>query len=103
MSNSEPPIWFWLLPLGALTVGIVILFRWPAYARSVLQQWAAAQRFEVLDSKRSFWCGGFSWWTTSHQRIVFFVRVRDDSGREHSGWVRFSRPNLVQLVTGKYK
>jgi hypothetical protein len=103
MNNSEPPFWLFLLPLVGLTAGIVILFRWPAYARSVLQQWASAKRFEVLDSKQSFWCGGFSWSVTSHQQVVFFVRVRDDLGHERSGWVRFSRPTLVQLFTGKYE
>ena len=89
MSHSEPPIWFWLLPLGALTVGIVILFRWPAYARSVLHRWASAKRYEVLHFERCFFCGPFPWWTTSQKQMVFFVTIRDDSGRERSGWLRF--------------
>ena len=54
MSNSEPPYWLFLLPLLALTIGTVSLLRWPAYARSVLAQWAHAKRYEVLIFERCF-------------------------------------------------
>jgi hypothetical protein len=89
MNNSEPPIWFWLLPLAMLTFGLVYLFRRPAFARSVLQRWASSKRYEILRFERCFYCGQFPLWTTSHKQMVFFVTIRDDSGRERSCWLRF--------------
>jgi len=89
MSNSEPPFWLWLMPVAALIFGFVI-YRWHIWrGRSALQQWASTKRFEILESKRCFFCGAFPWWTTSQKQTVFFVTVRDDSGRERSGWLRF--------------
>jgi hypothetical protein len=90
MKNSEPPLWLlWLLPLIFLTLSVLILRRWPAYARSILHRWAVTKRYEILHFERCFFCGAFPWWTTSQRQMVFFVTVRDDSGRERSGWIRF--------------
>ena len=80
------------IPGIAVIVVIVIWYRLAISRwRSAVQQWAAAKRFELLQFQRCFFSGGFRWWTTSHKQIVFFVKVRDDSGRERSGWVRFGR------------
>jgi hypothetical protein len=89
MSNSEPPFWFWLMPVAVIIFGFFI-HRWHIRrGRSALERWALAKRFEILQSKRCFFCGAFPWWTTTQKQTVFFVTVRDDSGRERSGWLRF--------------
>ena len=91
MDNSLPPFWVYVFVGILLTVVVGYLFWWPSYVRSILQRWASVNKFEILHFKRCFYCGGFSWWTTSHKQMVFFVRVRDDSGHERTGWVKFGR------------
>jgi hypothetical protein len=91
MSNSEPPYLLFLLPFVALAVGVGYLAWWPSYSRSILQRWASAKHFELLQFRRCFLHGGFSWWRTSYKQMVFFVKVRDDSGHERTGWVKFGR------------
>jgi hypothetical protein len=88
--SSFDPHWLLLLPFPiGVTFIIVYLFRRPAFALSVLQRWASSKRYEILRYDRCFYCGPFPWWTTSHQQMVFFVTIRDDSGRERSCWLRF--------------
>jgi hypothetical protein len=89
--NQSPNFWLFLIPAAVLAVMVGYLFWWPSYSRSILLRWASGKHFELLQSKRCFLHGGFSWWTTSYRQIVFFVRVRDDSGRERTGWVKFGR------------
>jgi hypothetical protein len=89
MNNQPVPDWLYLLPVLALSVGIGILFWHPSRARSVLQRWALAKRYEILKFERCFFCGPFPWWKTSHKQMVFFITIRDDSGQERSGWVKF--------------
>jgi hypothetical protein len=79
-----------IIPGIAAIVIVVIYYRLDiSRSESVLQRWAAARRFEILHSQRCFFSGGFRW--CSHKQTVFSVKVRDDLGHEHSGWVRFGR------------
>jgi hypothetical protein len=57
-------------------------------ARAILQKWAAANRFELLEIKRPFFSGGFSFFTTSRGQVVYWVRIRDARGKQRAGWVR---------------
>ena len=57
-------------------------------SRSVLEQWRSKNGFEILHSEhRNLFRGPFSW-TTSRGQTVYYVRVRDDKGKERSGWIR---------------
>jgi hypothetical protein len=57
-------------------------------SRLVLQQWAAANGFEITHFEfRSLRTGPF-FWTGSGKEAVYYVRVRGKDGRERSGWVR---------------
>ena len=51
-------------------------------ARHALRRWADFNGFEILDLDLRLFSKGFIKW------YVYFVRVRDKSGRERSGWVR---------------
>jgi hypothetical protein len=87
--NTSQVYWGFLAGAGAAAFGFII-YRWHiSRGRSALQRWALDKRFEILRSKRCFFCGPFPWWTTSQKQTVFFVTVRDGSGRERSGWLRF--------------
>ena len=57
-------------------------------SRSILEQWAAEQGFEIVHREyRSFRRGPF-FWTTSKGQTVYYVTVRDSTGNQRSGWVR---------------
>lgn len=73
----------------ALCFGLVFLHRkMVARANVILQNWARQHDLELVHFERSFFTGGFGWLTTSRNQVVYFVRVRDRSQRERSGWVR---------------
>ena len=57
-------------------------------SRSVLEQWAEANGYEILHSEfRNLFRGPF-FWTSSKGQTVYYVRVRGRDGHERSGWVR---------------
>ena len=57
-------------------------------SRSVLEQWANRSGYQILHSEyRNFVRGPF-FWTTSKGQTVYYVTVRDDTGRVRNGWVR---------------
>lgn len=55
----------------------------------MLNQWAERSHFELLHSRERRFLEGtpFSFWT-SHRTPNYFVKVRDQQGRERSGWVQ---------------
>lgn len=80
-----------VLALGVVVLAIVA-FAYLAWhfsrSRSVLEQWADENGFEILSSEyRNLFRGPFSW-TTSKGQTVYYVRVRDRQGTERTGWVR---------------
>jgi hypothetical protein len=89
MSNFDPH-WLLLLPFPVgVTFAIVLLFRRSSHARSGLERWASTKKYVILHFEKCFFCGAFPWWTTSQKQMVYFVTIRDDSGRERSCWLRF--------------
>ena len=57
-------------------------------SRSLLQQWAAENGYEILHSEyRTVFRGPF-FWTTSKGQTVYYVKIRDRDGNERTGWVR---------------
>jgi hypothetical protein len=57
-------------------------------SRSLLEQWAADNGFEILEREyRTFRRGPF-FWTSSKNQAVYHVKVRDREGNVRSGWVR---------------
>jgi hypothetical protein len=75
------------LVVAALVIGSL---QWRiSRSRFLLEQWAVKNGFDILHSEsRDLFQGPF-FWTTSRGQTVFYVRVRDDQGRERSGWIRF--------------
>jgi hypothetical protein len=58
-------------------------------AKAILRSWAAEAGFQVLNFQMKYIdTGPFKWWTNGRGQVVYRVRVRDDSGKERSGWVR---------------
>jgi hypothetical protein len=83
--------------LGSVVIAAVLVggTLW-AYSRerrrgsSILRTWAEENKFEVLFSEPRVLlrAGPFPYWKNPKQP-VFFVRVRDEQGKQRSGWVRF--------------
>lgn len=57
-------------------------------SRSVLETWADANGFEIVRSEYCHFMRGPFFWTTSKGQSVYYVTVRDPSGRVRTGWVR---------------
>jgi hypothetical protein len=78
--------------IAALLIGGVLAFyRWGGRRdSSILRKWAEENRLQVLLSERRVLLGRgpFSYWRAPKQ-TVYFVRVRDQQGKERSGWLRF--------------
>jgi hypothetical protein len=69
-------------------------------SRSLLKQWGDENGFDILQSEyRNLFRGPFSL-TTSRGQTVYYVRVRDNEGKEHSGWIRCGGW-IMGLVTDK--
>jgi hypothetical protein len=58
-------------------------------SRSLLEQWGVKNGFEILHSDYRFMFRGPFSLTTGRGQTVFYVRVRDNKGKERSGWIRF--------------
>ena len=83
--NNIPQILLFLF-VGSVVIGSIVWHY--SRSRSVLEQWANEHGFEILHSEyRTLFRGPF-FWTTSRGQTVYYVRVRDRQGTEHTGWVR---------------
>ena len=57
-------------------------------SRSLLEQWAMENGYELLHTEhRNLFRGPF-FWTSSKGQTVYYVKVRDRNGATRSGWVR---------------
>jgi hypothetical protein len=83
MDNAFPAIG--ILALVALFVAI-LLFRY-SRAKSILEQWAATNEYEIVSSEHR-WLGGPFLWGTSASQEVYYVTIRTPNGRIRKGWVR---------------
>jgi hypothetical protein len=73
--------------LAVVTVVLVLSALYSLRRRQLLKNWAKNNGLKILHSKaRIFFCGPFTWSSLRHQ-TVYSIRVRDQGGRERSGWV----------------
>jgi hypothetical protein len=76
--------------LGIIAVvGFVVLIMTLHYtrARSILEQWAGENGYEIISREHSF-MGGRFWWRKSKDQEVYYVTVRTPEGEVRRGWVR---------------
>jgi hypothetical protein len=80
---------FPLLGMIALVVFAVAIMAWHySRARSVLEEWAGTNGYEILSSERRWFRRGPFWWSTSRGQEVCYVTVRTSDGQVKRGWVR---------------
>jgi hypothetical protein len=77
-----------LFVLCAIVILIVGIAWHATRSRSVLDQWADENGFEILHSEYRHMRLGPFFWTSSKGQTVYYVHVRDQQGRERMGWVR---------------
>jgi hypothetical protein len=68
-------------------VGLILFWQF-SRSRSLLQDWAAQNGFEILKSEFRFFRRGPFFWTSSKGQTIYYVTVRDAQGSVRSGWVR---------------
>jgi len=76
---------------ATLIGGILWGYRWGSKREAaIFRKWVEENRFDVLlcQSRVIFGTGPFPYWKNPKQP-VYFIRVRDQYGKERSGWVRF--------------
>ena len=57
-------------------------------SRSLLEQWARDNDYEVISREyRNFFKGPF-FWTSTKGQTVYYVTIRDADGNVRSGWLR---------------
>ena len=56
-------------------------------ARSILEQWAESNGYEIVSSEHRF-LGGPFWWRKSKGQEVYYVTIRTSDGQLKRGWVR---------------
>ena len=57
-------------------------------SRTVLETWADENGFEIVRSEYCHFMRGPFFWTTSKGQTIYYVTVRERSGRVRTGWVR---------------
>jgi hypothetical protein len=89
--QSEKEIVASLAIATLLIGGILALYRWGERRDSwILRKWAEENKLHLLLSEKRVLLGRgpFSYWKAPKQ-TVYFIRVRNQQGKERSGWVRF--------------
>jgi hypothetical protein len=76
--------------LAVLLISAFIGWNWLFLKRGriVVEKWAAAHGYKILQCRSPFCTGAFSFWSTSRGQVVYHVTVRDGAGQERSAWVR---------------
>ncbi len=90
-----PPIQFNFYPiiglvamLALLLIGIGLTMWQRERANDMLNKWAAQNQFRIEQREHRLFRKGPFLWTTGRGQYVYRVVVRDQNGRERTGWVR---------------
>ena len=83
----EPALY--VLGFAALMGLAVAMMAWHfRRSRSIAEEWAQANGFELLEAERRLAFRGPFWWRTSKGQEVFRITVRDARGNVRSGYLR---------------
>lgn len=70
--------------MGAILISVGHFTR----SRELFEKWATENGFTIIHGEyRHLFRGPFSW-NCSRGQTVYKVRVRDDNGKEYTGWVK---------------
>jgi hypothetical protein len=80
---------FGAVGIAAFAVLFFVLIVWHfSRSRGLLEKWAAANGFRIIESNYRNLVRGPFFWTTSKGQTVYRVTVEDARGQRRSGWVR---------------
>jgi hypothetical protein len=75
-----------LVLIGVVFLVTFLLFHF-SRARSILEQWAETNGYEIVSSEHRF-LGGPFWWRKSKGQEVYYVIIQTPDGQLKRGWVR---------------
>jgi hypothetical protein len=76
-----------VIPIMVVAVVALYILWFFKRSRSMLQQWATANGYAVLYAQPRNFRRGPLLWKSSKNQAVYFIKVRDQEGRERSGWL----------------
>ena len=78
-----------VLAVIALAALVTLSLYW-SHRRSnhLLKAWAEENRIIILNAEERWFRRGPFFWSTGKGQTVYYVTVRDEAGRQRSGWVR---------------
>ena len=71
-----------------VVIGIVYIAWHFSRSRSLLEQWAGRNGFELIETEHRSLARGPFFWTTAKGQTVYRVTVRTPEGTVRRGWVR---------------
>jgi hypothetical protein len=72
-----------------MIVLVILVYVWHfSKSRSLLDQWASDNGYDLLRREYRVLRRGPFFWSTSRGQTVYYVEVRDRQGHIRSGWVR---------------
>jgi len=76
------------LALLCVVLLVAAVFLYFSRSRSILEEWAYENGFEILSSEQRSLLKGPFFLRSSRGQIVYYVTVRDAEGQLRKGWVR---------------
>jgi hypothetical protein len=80
--NEGPTIFLFLI--GVVFLASMLTFHF-SRARSILEQWAELNGYEIVSSEHRF-LGGPFWWRKGKGQEVYYVTIRTSDGQLKRGW-----------------
>jgi hypothetical protein len=78
-----------IIGVGAVFIVIIAAITFDYYrSNSILQRWADQNGYRIVQRERRAFFRGPFFWTTGHNRVVFYVTVEDAHGQQRNAWVR---------------
>jgi hypothetical protein len=79
----------WCPLVGLIVLVAVVSMAWHvSRARSLLEEWARRNDFELVETEHRHLARGPFFWTTAKGQTVYRVMVRTRDGAVRKGWVR---------------
>ena len=79
-------IFLWML-IGLLLV--IVSMRWERRrSAALIDRWAQAQGYQVLERQSRLFDRGPFFWRTSKGQTVYYITLRDEQGQVRQAWLR---------------
>jgi hypothetical protein len=85
MSDSLPIVFGFII----LAIFMIASLTWTnSRSQSVIELWARANLYEIINSEVRYFFRGPFFWSSSKGQTVYYITVKDAAGNFRSGWIR---------------